>query len=133
MDRNWGESRKPDMTLKITQAPSLQRKVLQKTTTMNKSKLPFVGKKEGYPTAAQWADPNYHIPGWRVLGSDECPQRGDVAAYSYNFSDASGHVAIVVDRGHTVGANAEVVHKTQFGFNPQLSHNQKIVFRRYEN
>ena len=49
----------------------------------------------------------------------------------FNYSDASGHVAIVIGTGVTVGANAEVVHKAQFGFNTELSHGQPIVFRRY--
>ncbi len=31
------------------------------------------------PTAGQWADPNYDIPGWKVVSK---PQAGDIAAYS---------------------------------------------------
>jgi len=32
------------------------------------------------PLAAEWADPSVEIPGWRVLGKNETPQSGDVAA-----------------------------------------------------
>jgi hypothetical protein len=47
------------------------------------------------PSAGQWANPSYAIPGWRVLGPDEAPQPGDVAAQAGNYSDATGHVMIV--------------------------------------
>ena len=85
------------------------------------------------PTAEQWADPNYEIPGWEVLDEGEAPARGDVAAYRFNFSDATGHVAIVTDEGHTVGTSGanHSIARTEFGFDPTLSHDQPIVFRRY--
>jgi hypothetical protein len=47
------------------------------------------------PSAGQWADPSYKIPGWRVLGPDESPQPGDVVAQPRDYRDASGHVMIV--------------------------------------
>jgi hypothetical protein len=47
------------------------------------------------PSAGQWANPSYAIPGWRVLGPDESPQPGDVAAQPGNYTDATGHVVIV--------------------------------------
>jgi len=48
------------------------------------------------PRAGEWADPNYAIPGWRVLGPDEPPQPGDVVAQPKDYSNgASGHVMIV--------------------------------------
>jgi hypothetical protein len=48
------------------------------------------------PRAGEWADPNYAIPGWRVLGPEEPPQPGDVVAQPREFSNgASGHVMIV--------------------------------------
>jgi hypothetical protein len=37
--------------------------------------------KSRYPQAAEWADKNTKIANWRVLGSNETPQPGDVAAY----------------------------------------------------
>jgi hypothetical protein len=46
------------------------------------------------PSAGQWADPSYKIPGWRVLGPGESPQPGDVAAQPGNYSDATGHVIV---------------------------------------
>lgn len=50
------------------------------------------------PTAGQWADPSYKIPGWRVLRGNEAPRSGDVVAQSIGYSDASGHVGIVGPR-----------------------------------
>jgi hypothetical protein len=48
------------------------------------------------PRAGEWADPNYAIPGWRVLGPDESPQPGDVVAQPRDYPNgASGHVMIV--------------------------------------
>jgi hypothetical protein len=48
------------------------------------------------PRAGEWADPNYAIPGWHVLGPDESPQPGDVVAQAKDFANgASGHVMIV--------------------------------------
>jgi hypothetical protein len=48
------------------------------------------------PRAAEWADPNYAIPGWRVLGPDESPQPGDVVAQAKDYANgASGHAMIV--------------------------------------
>jgi hypothetical protein len=55
------------------------------------------------PSAGQWADPSYAIPGWRVLGPDESPQPGDVAAQPGNYSDATGHVVIVGPNNTFVG------------------------------
>jgi hypothetical protein len=55
------------------------------------------------PSAGQWADPSYAIPGWRVLGPDESPQPGDVAAQPGNYSDATGHVVIVGPNNTFIG------------------------------
>ena len=58
--------------------------------------LPNVTWLHSYPPlAAQWANPNYEIPGWRVLDASETPTAGDVIAQSLYYSDASGHVMIV--------------------------------------
>jgi RHS repeat-associated protein len=98
------------------------------------SKLPFINKKYGPPFASQWADPRYNIPGWTVLGTNETPRRGDVAAYKYSYSDASGHSAIVTGFGYTIGTSGSNngISKTKFGFDPTLSHNVPIIFRRYK-
>jgi hypothetical protein len=41
------------------------------------------------PGAAQWADPSYAIPGWRVLGPDESPQPGDVVAQAKDYANGA--------------------------------------------
>ena len=58
------------------------------------------------PTAGQWADPSYAIPGWRVLGPDESPQPGDVAAQPRDYSDATGHVVIVGPHNTFIGVGS---------------------------
>ena len=55
------------------------------------------------PSAGQWANPSYAIPGWRVLGPGESPQPGDVAAQPGNYSDATGHVVIVGPNNTFIG------------------------------
>jgi RHS repeat-associated protein len=55
------------------------------------------------PTAAQWADPDYTIPGWRVLSPGETPQAGDVVAQQLRYSDATGHVMIVGQQDDVIG------------------------------
>lgn len=83
-------------------------------------------------TAGQWADPNYSIPGWEIVTS---PQAGDIVAISANFSDATGHVAIMISSTESVGAGHSEVHVTDFGSN--TSHysdfpgNKGYVYRRY--
>ena len=97
------------------------------------SKIPFINKKYGPPFAGQWANPNYDIPNWRVLNANEVPRRGDIAAYQYNYSDASGHMAIVIQNGYTVGTSSRYnkISRTKFGFDPLLNNGQQIIFRRY--
>jgi hypothetical protein len=56
------------------------------------------------PTAGQWADPNYNIPGWDVLGSDDTPRPGDVVAQQIGYvGRATGHVMIVGPDGTVIG------------------------------
>ena len=56
------------------------------------------------PTAGQWADQSYAIPGWRVLGLNELPQPGDVVGQRIQWSNgATGHVMIVGPNGTFVG------------------------------
>src|SRR5690606_20238520 len=84
----------------------------------------------GYPPLAeQWADPNYHIPGWRVLEPNENPQPGDVVAEAINYSDATGHVAIVVGHNKTIGTSSKEnkISETDWGFRS----GQRVVFRRW--
>ena len=97
------------------------------------SRLPFIRRKFGPPFAGQWADPSFQIANWRVLSPNETPKRGDVAAYQFPFADASGHVAIVVSGGATIGTSATQgrIAKSRFGFDSTLSHGQPITYRRY--
>jgi hypothetical protein len=55
------------------------------------------------PSAGQWADPSYAIPGWHVLGSDESPQPGDVVAQPRDYRNATGHVMIVGPNNTFIG------------------------------
>lgn len=81
------------------------------------------------PTAGQWADPAYKIPNWKVVNR---PQRGDVAAYSHRYSDATGHVAIMKNSSYSIGANAHIVRVTDFGSNSShLPPGSNYVYRRY--
>lgn len=83
-------------------------------------------------TAGQWADPNYTVPGWQVV---EFPQAGDIVAVKGNFSDASGHVAIMVSPTQSIGASQYEVHINDFGYSKSwLSHypgNNGYIYRRY--
>src|SRR6202042_3722885 len=48
------------------------------------------------PTAENWADPSFAIPGWRVLSSGESPQPGDVVGQRIQWPNgATGHAARV--------------------------------------
>lgn len=84
------------------------------------------------PTASQWADPNYDIPGWDVVSS---PKAGDVVAVSANFSDATGHVGIMISGTQSIGASHYTVRITNFGTSSyNLSGypgNNGYVYRRY--
>ncbi|MNL13171.1 hypothetical protein D3C87_1340730 [compost metagenome] len=90
------------------------------------------GFKSSPPTAGQWADPDYKIPGWKVVTS---PRRGDVAAYSFRYSNASGHVGIMNSKTTSVGANHHIVRQTDFGYSrshfPPSSTPLNYVYRRY--
>ena len=99
----------------------------------------FFGGQGFPPTAQQWADANYVIPNWRVLQPGESPEPGDVIAEKINYSDATGHVGIVVGGGQTVSQWSdpiEVVGQNDYGFrsdnNPKpYGHAKDAVFRRY--
>jgi|GEM_PF-3146699 len=96
----------------------------------------------GYPpSAGMWADPNFDIPNWRVLGPDEQPQAGDVVAEQISYYlHASGHVGIVAGNGQTVSQAdipgvGEMLAKNDFGFRADnykgIGQRSKCVFRRY--
>jgi RHS repeat-associated protein len=89
--------------------------------------------KRSPPTAEQWADPDYEIPGWRVLSPDEKPMPGDVAAQKINYSDATGHSAVVTEDGKTVGTSSigeESIKETDWGFRDVQK--GQVTFRRWE-
>lgn len=76
------------------------------------------------PLAGQWADPSVDIPGWEVVTD---PQPGDVAAIAHNYSDATGHVAIVSGPNTTISANSNEIVENDWGFRP----GQTPTYRRY--
>jgi len=92
------------------------------------------------PNAGQWADPNYDIPGWEVLGPNDMPEPGDIVAQRANYVDGFGHVMFVgfdnkfvgtVD-GPTVdpqGVVAEITRKNNI-VSPAAK-TGPLVFRRY--
>ncbi|MGB2590172.1 MAG: RHS repeat-associated core domain-containing protein [Candidatus Acidiferrum sp.] len=89
-----------------------------------------------YPLASELADKNTKIANWRVLGKDETPQAGDIAAYkmSGGGTSFSGHSGIVtsVDPNGTVHAMA--AHDKVIGpdnkFNPGVGA-AVITYRRF--
>jgi RHS repeat-associated protein len=97
----------------------------------------FFGGEGSPPTASQWADPNYVIPNWRVLKPGEKPEPGDVVAQKINYSDATGHVGIVVGDGQTVSQLStpiEIVGQNDWGFrtgNAEQGRVDQVVYRRY--
>jgi hypothetical protein len=92
---------------------------------------------DGYPpTAAQWANPNFNIPNWRVLQPGESPEPGDVVAQKIDYDDATGHVGIVVGPGQTVSQASdpiEIVVQNDWGFRTEGSQGRsnQVVYRRY--
>lgn len=80
------------------------------------------------PTAGEWATASTVIPGWTVVTA---AQPGDVVAEAENYSDATGHVGIVVGAKSTVSAAAlppkpGTVVENDWGFRS----GQKPTFRR---
>jgi hypothetical protein len=97
----------------------------------------LLGGQGSPPTAAQWADPNYNIPNWRVLQPGESPEPGDVVAQKINYITATGHVGIVVGGGQTVSQVStpiEIVAQTDWGFRTGTEGQgrvDQVVYRRY--
>ncbi|GEM53699.1 hypothetical protein EB1_34890 [Empedobacter brevis NBRC 14943 = ATCC 43319] len=85
----------------------------------------------GPPTAGQWGDPDVTIRGWEVVSK---PQAGDIVAYKYGYSDATGHVAIMISQTHSIGTSGTYnkVSVTDFGSNKNhLPDGSTYVYRRY--
>ncbi len=81
------------------------------------------------PTAGKWGwgDPNANIPGWEIVDS---PLPGDIAGQVRNYSDATGHVGIVVDGGIISARNAGV----SFDYFDQVfpaKYTKPVIYRRY--
>lgn len=79
-------------------------------------------------SAGTWADPNANIPNFPVVNA---PEAGDVVAIAHNYSDASGHVAIVNAPGQsTIGAGPYGSHTTGWPWDPTTSPRGTPVYRR---
>jgi hypothetical protein len=87
------------------------------------------------PLAAEWADPNTKIANRTVLGKNEKPEPGDVAAYKLHggtsFSGHSGIVTSVDSNGlvHAMAAHDQVVGPDE-KFNPGVGA-ATITYRRF--
>lgn len=84
------------------------------------------------PLAAEWADPNTVIPGWRVLSSAESPQGGDVAAYPLSGGGGafSGHTGLIISTSAgltNISAHGDAVYSTP----GQFENNATTRYRRY--
>lgn len=85
------------------------------------------------PLAGEWANTKAKIASWRVLGSDETPQPGDVAAVHIMnvHQGASGHVGIVaLDPSGRLSAVAQGDHG--LGYDHNFIHGYAdVTYRRY--
>jgi hypothetical protein len=92
------------------------------------------------PTAENWADPSFAIPGWRVLSSGETPQPGDVVGQRVQWPNgATGHVMIVGPNATFIGVGEsekiESVAAKMMGRiypDPRVRPGGLLVYRRYE-
>jgi len=86
------------------------------------------------PTAENWADPSFVIPGWRVLSSGEIPQPGDVVGQRIQWPNgATGHVMIVGPNATFLGVGES--EKIESVAAKMMGKNQPgglLVYRRYE-
>ena len=78
----------------------------------------------------QWGNPNLKISGWQIV---DTPMNGDVVAQVRPYSDASGHVGVVVDGANqkTISAGTLGVKVDNFGFQSDPRYSSPIIFRRY--
>jgi hypothetical protein len=85
------------------------------------------------PTAANWADPSFPIPGWRVLGSGETPQPGDVVAQRIQWPNgATGHVMIVGPNASFIGVGkSEMIDSVAAKMMGEDKPGGLLVYRRY--
>ena len=85
------------------------------------------------PVAGEWANKKANIPDWRVLGPDEKPQPGDVAAVHilHPHPGATGDSAIVVMRGNKLSAIQAGDHGVEYNANFVNGRYADVVYRRY--
>jgi cell wall-associated NlpC family hydrolase len=71
------------------------------------------------PTAGEWASLFQKINGWEIVTD---PQPGDVVAEAADYSDATGHVGIVVGDKLTASASSKeggLIVENDWGFRPE--------------
>jgi hypothetical protein len=85
------------------------------------------------PLAAEWADPNTKIENWMVLGKNERPQPGDVAAYKQLGGGVqfSGHSGIVTSIDSNGLVRAMAAHSEVVGPDDKFQLRPGVTFRRY--
>lgn len=99
-----------------------------------KSKYIPYYKKLSPPTAGEWANTSLLLNNWLV---EKKPLPGDVGAYAFGYSNASGHVGIIVTDGVTISAGWEKIELNDAGFrvkqNTATNNDHDFtVFRRYK-
>jgi RHS repeat-associated protein len=79
-------------------------------------------------SAGTWANPETDIPHFPVVND---PQPGDIMAIAFPYTDASGHVAVVLDPGIlSIGAGGHGSHVTGWPWDKNLAPQGTPVFRR---
>jgi hypothetical protein len=91
------------------------------------------GNRASHPVlAGQWADEKREITGWKRVGN---PQIGDIAAYAFDYGNASGHVGIVTSLNGGVRITSHLP-QTQTVIETDVKtfmngENHVMVYRRY--
>jgi hypothetical protein len=85
------------------------------------------------PLAANWADPSFAIPGWRMLSSGESPQPGDVVGQRIQWPNgATGHVMIVGPNANFIGVGgSEKIESVAAKMMGEDKPGGLLVYRRY--
>jgi len=87
------------------------------------------------PLAGEWADRKTGIAHWRVLGNDETPEPGDVAAYKLSGGGTSytGHSRIVTEVDSDGVVHGMAAHHDVVGPDDKFDRSitPTVVYRRY--
>jgi CHAP domain len=86
------------------------------------------------PLAGEWADRKTPIPGWRVLGPNESPQPGDVAAYKLPGQRTfTGHSRIVTSVDTSGAVRGVAAHDDVIGPDEKFNRAREsgVAYRRY--